>query len=88
MAQRVYSSKGLGNEQEQMEVPGTSLLYAHSPEGGELSISSLKALLEDFQVTLTNLGIIWIFTGIGKSYGNKPSLVGTEGSPVDTSEAP
>jgi hypothetical protein len=61
-------------------VEGASLLYAHPPKGGELSVLPLEALTKGFQVVLTDLRIPRVFVGIGKGYGDEPSLESLEGS--------
>jgi hypothetical protein len=70
-----------------VKVEGTSLLYAHSPKGGELSVLPLEALTKGFQVVLTDLGILRVFVRIGKGYGDEPPVERPEGSTVDACQA-
>ncbi len=67
-------------------MPSASPLYTHPPESSELPVPSLEALAEGFQVAFTDPGVLWIFTGVGQGYGDKPSLGGSESAPVDASK--
>jgi hypothetical protein len=69
-----------------VEVPGSSLLYTHPPEGGEGLELPLKALAEGCEVAFTEDGILWVFMRVGQRHEDNPSLECPEGSPVDASE--
>jgi hypothetical protein len=64
-------------------VPRSSLLYTHPPEGGELTKLPLQAPTQGFQVVLADLGVLWIFVGVGQGYRDEPSLESSESASVD-----
>ena len=67
-------------------MPCPSPLYTHPPEASEGPKLPLQALTEGFQVVLADLGVLWIFVGIGQGYRDEPSLEGLEGASVDASQ--
>ncbi len=71
-----------------MEVPRSSVLYTQPPEASEVTKLPLQALTEGFQVVLTDLGICWVFVGVGQSYGDEPSLEGLECGSIDARQTP
>src|SRR5215210_3006627 len=65
-AHLAYCSERWPHEQEYVEVPCSSLLYAQPPEGSEGPVLPLKALAESLQVVLADLRALWIFVRIGQ----------------------
>src|SRR5918997_2467292 len=82
-AQLPYRSERRPHEQEQVEMPGTSLLNTKPPEASELTKLPLQAPTQGFQVVLADLRVLWIFVGVGQGYRDEPSLEGLECGSID-----
>ncbi len=67
-------------------MPCSPLLYTHPPEASKVPKLPLQSLAEGFEVVLAEIGVLWIFVGVGQGYRDEPSLEGPEGAAVDASE--
>ena len=68
-------------------MPRPSHLDTQPPEATEVPTLPLQALTERFQVSLADLCVLWVFTGVGQRHEDHPPFEGPEGSPVDACEA-
>ena len=86
--QLAYWSERRPYEQEQVEVPRSSLLYTKPPEASEVPKLPLQALAYGFQVILAEFRILWVVLGVGQRHEDHPPSEGLKGSPVYACQAP